>query len=181
MLKRFFLFLSFVAVMLNLNCRCEKVGERIAERMAEKAIEKRSGEKAKVDIEKEGGKITIEGEEGKTKISVGEGADLSGLPPEIIYPGAVASGVVRTENEEQKAVSVYFKTKDDLSTIENHYSNTLKAHGFTQKTRWDATQDKARIVTLLLEKENKKATVVIKKEEGTAETEISVVFAEEKQ
>ncbi len=170
-----------VFVAFNLNCfRCDQAGERLAEKIAEKAIEKETGEKAKVDIDKGEGKITIEGKEGKAKIEIGKGADLAGLPPELVYPNAISQGSIRTENDENKIISIGFSSKDKLTEIENHYAQTLKNSGWVQKARAEHEDEGAKMVMVTYEKGKNKMSVTISSQPDEDETEIAVMYAEPK-
>lgn len=162
------------------SCRCQNVGERLAERIAEKAIEKQSGGKVNVDINKEKGQITIQGDSGQTKLSIGESTDLSGLPPELVYPGAVSEGVVKTETGTEKSVSVGLKSKDGLANIETHYAGVLKGGGWTQKGRWEATQDGETVITFSYEKETKSLMMWLKRDKDDTESSISIIHREKK-
>lgn len=179
MLNRIILVFTVVVIAYNINCRCENVAQKLAERVAEKAIEKQTGKKADIDINAKEGKIEIKGDDG-TKVSIGEGTDLTGVPPQLIYPGAKTEGCVKTETATEKALSVVFKTGDDVAKVETHYSDGLKGDGWAQKGRWEATQNDEKVVTLNFEKDKSTCTVWIKRGTLDTETAIGVIAREAK-
>lgn len=179
MLKRIMMVFVVIIVAYNIDCRCENMGQKLAERIAEKAIEKQTGKKADIDINAKEGKIEIKGDDG-TKVSIGEGTDLTGVPPQLIYPGAKTEACVKTETATEKAMSVVFKTGDDVAKVETHYADGLKGDGWAQKGRWEATQNDEKIVTLNFEKDKSTCTVWIKRGTDDKESTIDVIAREAK-
>ena len=179
MFKKTILLALVVVFTVSLNsCRCQGPGERIAERIAEKAIEKQTGKKVDVDLNKGKGQITIQGDSGK--ITIG-GGDITGLPPELVYPNAVTQGSASSETATEKGYTVTFKTKDDLAKIESHYTSTLKASGWTQKGRFESKQEDEAVVTFSFEKEKKNLALSLHRETDETESDITLIYSEKKQ
>jgi hypothetical protein len=104
----------------------EKGGQQLAEKMVENALEKQTGKKAKVDLDK--GKVKIETAEGSTEIS--QSAEWPGdLPPEVpAFKLGAIKGVWKSEAQGQKSWTIVLENiKPDAMA---KYSEELKAAGW---------------------------------------------------
>jgi hypothetical protein len=103
-----------LVVVANVNCmRC---GEKVAEQALEKAIEKGTG--------------------GKAKIDVGSNVDISDLPAALRYPGAAARGRFSTTSEKGAATAYTLESADPAPQVIAFYKAAFSAwkQSFTSET-----------------------------------------------
>ncbi len=121
------------------GCSCsETAEERIAETIAEKALEAQTGQKADIDVDKES--MTITTEDGKMTMTSGKGARLpENFPEDIpIYKGYALDMAM----EMPKGYSVSFTTKDDVSTVSEWYLTEMTDKGWTKEASMDMGDQK---------------------------------------
>lgn len=149
----------------------KKAKEEAASRAIEKAIEKQTGGKAKVDLSK--GKVTIKDKEGELTMAQGGGADLpEGFPKDVLaYKGAQVMLAVKQAN----SMSVVLETKDDLKTVEEAYKTSMKAQGWEEETAMTMPEG----VMHHYKKANRKASVTINKDPG--KSRITLIVESEKE
>jgi hypothetical protein len=88
---------------------CTKCAGDLAKKATESAVEKA--------IEKATG--------GKADIDVGSSIDLTGFPPELIYPGAKPTGKWSMTTDEGTGATYAFETADPVKTVVDHFKTTL--------------------------------------------------------
>ncbi len=94
------------AASVGLNSGCMKCGEKAGEKIAEKAVQAASGGKAKVDV----GSV-----------------DISGLPANLRYPGAVAKAKWEISTDEGTGTNYSFETTDPKAQVIDFYKNALSS------------------------------------------------------
>ena len=124
---------------LMVGCSCtEKAEETVAEKIAEKVIAAQSGDKADIDVDKEG--MRIKTKDGEMSITSGKSAKLpDNFPKDVpMYVGAVLDMAM----EVPKGYSLIYTTKDDLSKVSEWYLNEMINQGWTKEASMDMTNQK---------------------------------------
>lgn len=108
-------------------------GKRHEERVIEKAIERSSGGKAKVDISE--GKFELETGEGKLKVSSGDGIEIpAAFPKDVyVYEGAKAM----TSMTMPKGYMLTLETNDPAAKVAAAYQSRMEAEGWKQEMAMD--------------------------------------------
>jgi hypothetical protein len=92
--------------MSGFDAGCMKCGEKAGEKIAEKAVQAASRGKAKVDV----GSV-----------------DISGLPANLRYPGAVAKAKWEISTDEGTGTNYTFETPDPKAKVVEFYKNALSS------------------------------------------------------
>jgi len=101
---------SFLAVVVfGVNSGCMKCGEKAVERIAERSVEQAAGKAIG----------------GKADIDVGSTVDISGLPAEFRYAGAVAKGRWTMTNDEGTGAAYVLETADPVKNVVEFYKRVL--------------------------------------------------------
>jgi hypothetical protein len=101
-------------------------GKSPGERMAERAIEARTGHKADVDADK--GQMTIHTDEGEMKINTGGGTALpAGFPKDVYVPGKYS---VEAAMEMPNAMVVHLLAPGELDAIAAEAERQMQAQGW---------------------------------------------------
>ncbi len=146
--------LSLLAVVvLGVSSGCMKCGEKAMERIAERSIEK-AAEKATG---------------GKAKIDVGSTVDISGLPAEFRYAGAVAKSRWTMTNDDGTGAAYMLETSDPVRTVVEFYKRAL--------TGWkdQATMESDETTVLTAARPDGKASVTVSVQSSEGKTVISIV------
>jgi hypothetical protein len=167
MLKAFVMALVVTGLMAAGGCR--KASERIAEKMAEKAIEKNGGGKANVDISD--GKISVKTKEGEMVATSGGSASIpSDFPKDVlVLKDAKLLATVKVPD----GFSVTMESKDAPENIVKKYAAEMKANGWTEQASVD--MGSGTMISYNKEKENRTTTVMVSK--GDKITQVVVTAA----
>lgn len=149
---RQFLLLSF-AVLSLAGC-----GKSPGERMAEAAIEARTGHKADVDADK--GQVSIRTDQGEMKINSGGGTALPAAFPKDVYLPDTYS--VEASMEMPNAVIVHLLTPGEMSAVATAADTRMQAQGWKSTTLMHGTQAKV----VMYEKDKRHATLTIADGQG---------------
>jgi hypothetical protein len=147
-----------IAIPLSLLCGAAlclaACGKSPGERMAERAIEARTGHKADVDADK--GQMTIRTDEGEMKINTGGGTALPATFPKDVYlPGKYS---VEAAMEMPNAVIVHLLTAGDVEAIAADAERQMQAQGWkSAMTVMQGPQGKVAVY----EKDKRHATLTI--------------------
>lgn len=127
------------SLLLAVNPACTKCAGDIAQKATEKAIE--------TAIEK--------GTGGKVNIDAGSNIDLTGFPPELIYPGAKPTGKWTITSEEGTGATYVFETPATIKQVSDHFKTALAG--------WKAigTMESNESVVLTFQTADEKQTAVI--------------------
>jgi hypothetical protein len=108
---------------------CSKTpSEKAAERKVERALEKATGEKVDLDIDK--GKVEIQGEESKTTIEYGGTVWPNDLPEGVTkFEAGTIKGVTKGQRPNGQAWTILFENVEAGAI--NPYVESLKAGGWT--------------------------------------------------
>jgi len=112
---------------------CASIARKATEKAIENRIEKESGGKARVNVEK--GSVEVETEEGKTRVEAGEGARLpENFPKDVpVYEGAkVASAITQDEGG-----SVSFTVSAGFRDVSDFYRSALQKAGYKVEATMD--------------------------------------------
>jgi len=129
-----FVVLAFIA-----GCSCSENAEQsIAEKIAEKAIEAQTGQKADIDMDKES--MTIKTEDGDVSITSGKSAQIpDNFPKDIpMYEGYVLDMAM----EVPEGYSLSFTTEDDVAKVSEWYLNEMTDEGWTKEASMDMGSQK---------------------------------------
>ena len=171
MIKKCLMFVFIVLVLLFIGCGGGSQ-ERAAEKAAEKAIAKETGEKADVDISKD--KVMIKSE-GKEITIAGEGtASLpEDFPKDIyVYPGAG----IKMSGKQENSFMLTLESKDDLKKVVSEYKDKMKAQEWKEKT----TLDMGEQTMIEFEKENRSTIINITKADDKTQIHIMINTEEKK-
>lgn len=147
-----FLLLSFAIVSLA-GC-----GKSAGERMAEAAIEARTGHKAQVDADK--GQVSIQTEQGEMKINTGGNTALpASFPKDVYLPDAYS---VEASMEMPNAVIVHLLTPGDAGAVATAADTRMQAQGWKSSVLMAGTQAKV----IMYEKDKRHATLTIADGQG---------------
>jgi hypothetical protein len=120
----FFLFVFiFLAVLLFGGCSA------VAEKAAEKKIEKETG--SEVDINTEENKVEVETDEGKTEVQTGSDVKLpEGFPADFpVYKGRITA-VLKSDYEGSQGYMITIETSGNLDSVSAWYEEELKKAGY---------------------------------------------------
>jgi len=146
------LLLSF-AVLCLLGC-----GKSPGERMAEAAIEARTGHKANVDADK--GQVSIRTDQGEMKINTGGNTALPAtFPTDVYLPDAYS---VEASMEMPNAMIVHLLTPGEMSAVAAAADTRMQAQGWKSTTLMHGTQAKV----VMYEKDKRHATLTIADGQG---------------
>ncbi len=162
---RFFICLMVSLVVVGCSCS-ETAEERIAEKIAEKALEAQTGQKADIDVDKES--MTITTEDGKMTMTSGKAAKLpENFPKDIpIYKGYALDMAM----EMSKGYSVSFTTKDDVSTVSEWYLAEMTDKGWTKEASMDMGDQKM----LVFKKGERGVNLVVAPDPDTDQTRVAL-------
>ena len=146
------LLVSF-AVVASFSCR--KASESVAKKLAEKAIERASGGKTKVDLG-----------------AVGN-VDVSALPEALRYPGAKAVAKFSMSGEEAKGTSYVFETADPVVSVTAFYKNALAGW----KSSMAMETDKGTVMGYSTADEKQSAVITIAADSDKKKTSLSILFS----
>ena len=144
----------------GLSATVESLGSREGGgEVTEKTIEKSTGGKAEVDLDK--GEVRIKTEEGEV---VMKGELPEDMPEDIpVYPGATVAGSWQMEDEESgEGFTLSLETKDEVSKVVAFYKERLPEEGWKIKGEFREGET----VLLTIEKEERGGWVSIDREEG---------------
>jgi len=146
-------------VLLSVATLClASCGKSPGERMAEAAIEARTGHKADVNAGK--GEVSIRTEQGEMKINTAGGTALPGSFPKDVYlPG---SYTVEASMEMPNAVIVHLLTPGDMTAVATAADTQMQAQGWKSTTLMGGTQAKV----VMYEKAKRHATLTIADGQG---------------
>jgi hypothetical protein len=139
-----------LAVVAGFSCR--KASQAVSKKIAEKAIERASGGKAKVDLG-----------------AVGN-VDISGLPDALRYPGAKALAKFSMSGEEGKGSSYTFETADPAADVVAFYKKALVGW----KTSMTMETEKGTVMGFSSADEKQSAVITVSPEDK--KTAISIFF-----
>ncbi|GAB3382013.1 hypothetical protein [Lysobacter fragariae] len=142
-------------ILLSLATLClAGCGKSAGERMAEAAIEARTGQHADVDAEK--GQVSIKTDKGEMKISTGGGTTLPATFPKDVY--LPADYKVEASMEMPNAVIAHLLTSGQAVSIEADADRQMQAQGWkTGMTMMQGPRGKV----VMYEKDKRHATVTI--------------------
>ena len=158
------------AVVLTLAGCGKSPSEAIADKIAEKAIEKQSGGKARVDSA--GGTMQITTAKGETiEVDAKGGAKLpDGFPKDVhVYAGAA----IKQSMKAQGTFHLMMETADAKSKVADTYKSKLEADGWKQTM----TADTGDATMLQYSKEKRNVTVNISESDG--KTQMNLIVAGE--
>lgn len=123
---------------------CFSLFNRAASKVTEKAIEKATG----VDVATEG-----------------EDIDTSKLPPELIYPGAKATGSFSLGSDEEGFASIVFETSDSYDNVRDYF---LNISGWEVASKAESQEDGNNVFNIMLtnEADNIGVNVTIAQDKG---------------
>jgi len=123
---------------------CCSLFNKAASKATEKAIEKATG----VDVATEGEEI-----------------DTSKLPPELIYPGAKATGSFSLGSEDEGFASIVFETSDSYDNVRDYF---LNISGWEVTSKAENQEDGNNVFNIMLTNKanNIGANVTIAQDEG---------------
>ncbi len=151
---------------------CGKAAEKIGEKMAESAIERETGGKAKVDIQGDSMKVVTK--DGEHTVTVGDKAAApKDFPSDVaIYEGAKITASVSVPD----GMQVHMQTKDSPDKVIASYQAMTK-DGWTQEALMDMGEQKTlslkkgeRTVVVMASLQDKMTTVMLtvpKEKKGT--------------
>jgi hypothetical protein len=148
----------------------KKVSDVVADKVAEKAIEKQTGGKAKVDTA--GGKMeftTAKGE--KVEVNTKGGAKLpDGFPKDVyVYAGAAVNQSMKVEG----SFHLMMESADAKSKVVDTYKSKLEADGWKQTTFADSGD------TTMLQYSKGKRTVMLTVSESDKKTQMNLMVSSE--
>ena len=126
--------ICFLLSVLMIGCGCsEEAEDKVAEKIAEKAIEAQTGQKADIDVEKES--MRIKTKDGEMTMTSGKAAKLpDDFPADIpICEGCTLDMAM----EVPQGYSLSFTTKDDVSKVSEWYLNAMIDKGWTKEAFMD--------------------------------------------
>ncbi len=142
-------------------------GEKSEEKMAAEMIEKSSGGKAEVDIEK--GNMVIKTKEGEMVINADASAKLPDDFPKDVF--VIKGADVKMTMDMPQGKTVSFLTKEDMASVFEKYKKEMASNGWNQQMAMNLGDG----ASLVCEKGDRMANITIAKdEEGTM---INVVIA----
>lgn len=147
-----FLPLSF-AVLCLAGC-----GKSPGERMAEAAIEARTGRKAEVEADK--GQVSIRTDQGEMKINTGDSATLPATFPKDVYLPDTYS--VEASMEMPNAVIVHLSTPGDAGAVATAADKGMQAQGWKSTPLMQGAQGKV----VMYEKDKRHTTLTIADGQG---------------
>jgi len=161
-----------LAVAVVAGCR-KKSQEQAMNKAIEKAIEKQSGGKAKVDLSK--GQMTFKDKEGQVTVSQGGGAQLpDGFPKDVlIHKGAA----ITIASKQPNVFSVVLTSKDDKSKIVDAYKSSLKSQGWEEAS----SMDMGDVTTFEYKKEKENRTLVVNVTKESDKTQITLIVETRKE
>lgn len=151
--------LLVLAVLLLPGAACTKCAGDIAKKATEKAME--------AAIEK--------GTGGKADIDVGSNIDLTGFPPELIYPGAKPIGKWSMTTGEGTGATYTFETADPVKKVADHFKTTLTSW----KNAATMESNEAIILTYQTADEKQSAVITVGPKDGGGTT-VGVVYSSKK-
>jgi hypothetical protein len=145
-------------------------GKSAQEKVAEKAIEQQTGDKADVDIGDESMEITTE--DGEVSMKAGKGAKLPDSFPEDVhvYDGARVAMAMQMPG----GMSVGLTTKDDIDAVKKSYETEMQKQGWNRTSAMEMGEQSV----LMFTKEERVANIAISRDsEDEAGTRISITLA----
>jgi hypothetical protein len=156
---------GMAALVMTMGCR--RAGESLAEKIAEKAIERQSGGKAKVDLDASKQTVTIKTKEGEFVAASGEGVKIPADFPKDVPVYKDAKILMAVSNPEGVVLSL--ESKDGIETIAEKYAAEMKALGWEQQAAMDMGAQKM----LAYNKEKRNSTITITKADKGSQITIS--------
>lgn len=149
--------MGLVAVCLMAAGGCRKSSESLAEKLAEKAIEKNSGGKADVDISN--GKITVKTKDGEMVATSGGSATVPADFPKdvLILKDAKMLATIKVPD----GFSITMESKETPENIVKKYAADMKANGWSEAVSMN-TGD-GMMLGYSKEKEKRSANVMVAK------------------
>jgi hypothetical protein len=135
----------------------QKISEKAAENIAEKALEKSTGGKANVDINQ--GNVSVDTKEGSMK--TGENVSLpADFPSDVyVYEGSIKSVIT---NNEQNGFNVTIETDKPIAEVKAAYMDKIVSGGW-EKT---GTMDVGDTISIGAKKDNRSLSVMISSSDG---------------
>lgn len=152
---KFYSLLSLAVILSLFSAGCGKsITQKASEKAAEKIIEKQTGGKANVDINK--GNVKVETKEGK--MEAGENVKLPSDFPKDIY---VIEGTIKAAISDQarEGQTISIETDKSMDEVYSLYQEKLKSDGW----KITGTMAYGDVSTVVAEKDNRTASVVISK------------------
>ena len=143
----------------------ETVGEKLAEKALEEAIEASGGEKVDVDVAEDSLSIKVEDE--GVELVMGEQVDVpDDFPKDVpIYPGAKVFGAISLKEDQQFTVQA--KTSDSPDKVVDYYQKELAGNGWIE----EMTMSQPELKMLTYSKDGRTVSAMVAKEdEGTVIT-----------
>ncbi|MDH4139317.1 MAG: hypothetical protein OEV43_01975 [Coriobacteriia bacterium] len=155
---------------------CQRAEEKVAEEVAEKAMEDATGS----DVELDENKVTITGEDGESVEISGSEAELAeGFPSDVpVYEDGTieSSGKIAAGGVENYTVSVV--TNDSVNDVFEWYKSEFDDKGWNMTSEFSAGTSEGDSAMLSFEKSGRIATLAISQEPG-GETMIACTVASE--
>lgn len=160
--------MGLVVVCLVAAGGCRKGSESLAEKLAEKAIEKNGGGKANVDISS--GKITVKTKEGEIVATSGGSATLPADFPKdvLILADAKMLATVKVPN----GFSVTLESKETAEGIAKKYAAEMKAKGWSEEVSMNTGE--GMMLGYSKEKEKRSANIMVAKADKGSQIIITV-------
>lgn len=158
------------------------IGQKVAEKVVENAIEKNvkteSGKDVNVDLS--GNTLKINGENGEM-VSFGENVTIpSELPSDVpVYPGATAKSSSLSKNNTEAALVL--STSDDATKVRDWYKDEAAARGWKQTVSMELEANNF-VLGYKMEKDGKDLTLSVNiapSSDGNTETAIIVARSEQ--
>lgn len=156
------LFYSFLIVTLFFAA-CN--GEKTAEKMAEEAIEKQTGEEADINIED--GETEVKTKDGKATLKTGASVDLPDDFPEDVYI-CDNPNIIQTVGAEGSYIVVY-QTEMSSEDIANSYMTEMKKEGWKLEGESNQANQKIRA----FKKDERSTGVIISKADHLTRVKLS--------
>lgn len=162
---KFYSLLSLAVILSLFLAGCGKsITQRASEKAAEKIIEKQTGGKADVDVDK--GNVKIETEEGK--MEAGENIKLPSDFPKDIY---VIEGTIKAAIYDQArgGQTISIETDKSMDEVYSLYQEKLKSDGW----KITGTMAYGDVSSVVAEKDNRTASVIISKSDNKTTVTLS--------
>lgn len=163
-MKFYFLLSSAIILSLSLSGCGKGLTQKASEKATEKIIEKQTGGKADVDVGK--GNIKVETEEGK--MEAGENVKLpSDFPKDIYVIEGTIKAAISDQARESQTISI--ETNKSIDEVYSLYQEKLKSDGW----KITGTMAYGEVSTVVAEKDNRTASVVISKSDNKTTVTLS--------
>ena len=113
---------------------------------------------------------------GKVDIGTGSNVDLSGLPAELVYPGAKALARWSITEGDGTGASYTFESSDPVKTIVDHFKTTMAA--WKNSSTMEAND--AVMLTYQTADESKTALIVVGPKKETGGSTVSITYTTKK-